>query len=276
MAAFRLMATGCPLAARAPSIACQLTKEARSDRGSRPRPSSDPSSARDDSTSGRCPRTRSCHTPWVWSTRGHLVRAREQSRPTGRAAGGCHRLRRTAAGPGQSDPPRSRRGAPRPGRSQRLALPRRRRGRRTATTPRDGWAAHVRDRCSGELDREQAGAGGCRATRSAAVAAARVDAAARHQPAIARLPRGRSGPRSGTRRSVRSSRALDDCRLELIFEDDPPYLLAGEWVPYLTVIITAVLADALRSRRGGLDSPDRLSPIGPTAHPRPRPRPTPT
>lgn len=31
-------------------------------------------------------------------------------------------------------------------------------------------------------------------------------------------------------------------RLELIFEADPPYLLVGEWVPYLTVVITAVLA----------------------------------
>ena len=37
--------------------------------------------------------------------------------------------------------------------------------------------------------------------------------------------------------------SLDNCRLELIFEDDPPYLLAGEWVPYLAVIITAVLAE---------------------------------
>ena len=36
--------------------------------------------------------------------------------------------------------------------------------------------------------------------------------------------------------------SVEDCRLELVFEDDPPYLLAGEWVPYLTVIITAVLA----------------------------------
>ncbi len=25
-------------------------------------------------------------------------------------------------------------------------------------------------------------------------------------------------------------------------EDDPPYLLVGEWVPYLTVVVTAVLA----------------------------------
>lgn len=37
--------------------------------------------------------------------------------------------------------------------------------------------------------------------------------------------------------------SIDNCRLELIFEDDPPYLLAGEWVPYLTVIITAVLVE---------------------------------
>lgn len=36
--------------------------------------------------------------------------------------------------------------------------------------------------------------------------------------------------------------SLHDFRLELIFEDDPPYLLAGEWVPYLTVVIAAVLA----------------------------------
>jgi hypothetical protein len=31
-------------------------------------------------------------------------------------------------------------------------------------------------------------------------------------------------------------------RLELVFEDDPPYLLAGEWVPFLTVVIVTVLA----------------------------------
>jgi len=31
-------------------------------------------------------------------------------------------------------------------------------------------------------------------------------------------------------------------QLELIFEDDPPYLLAGDWVPYLTVVIVTVLA----------------------------------
>ncbi len=32
-------------------------------------------------------------------------------------------------------------------------------------------------------------------------------------------------------------------RLQLIFEDDPPYALCGEWVPYLTVVLTTVLAD---------------------------------
>lgn len=31
-------------------------------------------------------------------------------------------------------------------------------------------------------------------------------------------------------------------RLELVFEADAPYLLLGEWVPYLTVVITTVLA----------------------------------
>ena len=31
-------------------------------------------------------------------------------------------------------------------------------------------------------------------------------------------------------------------RLELLFEDDPPYVLVGEWVPYLIVVVTAILA----------------------------------
>jgi hypothetical protein len=31
-------------------------------------------------------------------------------------------------------------------------------------------------------------------------------------------------------------------QLELTFEDGPPYLLAGEWAPYLTVVIVTVLA----------------------------------
>ena len=34
-------------------------------------------------------------------------------------------------------------------------------------------------------------------------------------------------------------------RLQLIFEDDSPYALAGPWVPYLTVVLTATLADQL-------------------------------
>lgn len=35
---------------------------------------------------------------------------------------------------------------------------------------------------------------------------------------------------------------LEAQRLELVFEDDPPYALAGPWVPYLAVVMTAVLA----------------------------------
>ncbi len=31
-------------------------------------------------------------------------------------------------------------------------------------------------------------------------------------------------------------------RLDMTFEDDPPYCLVGPWVPYLTVIVTALLA----------------------------------
>jgi hypothetical protein len=33
-----------------------------------------------------------------------------------------------------------------------------------------------------------------------------------------------------------------DGQLQLVFESDPPYLLLGESVPYLTVVITTVLA----------------------------------
>lgn len=36
--------------------------------------------------------------------------------------------------------------------------------------------------------------------------------------------------------------AVDEGRLQLLFEDDPPYLLAGEWVPYLSVVMATVLA----------------------------------
>lgn len=35
---------------------------------------------------------------------------------------------------------------------------------------------------------------------------------------------------------------LEVGRLDLTFEDDPPYCVAGPWVPYLTVIITTVVA----------------------------------
>lgn len=31
-------------------------------------------------------------------------------------------------------------------------------------------------------------------------------------------------------------------RVTMLFDDDPPYALAGPWVPYLTVIVTACLA----------------------------------
>ena len=39
--------------------------------------------------------------------------------------------------------------------------------------------------------------------------------------------------------------AVYEQRLQLVFEDDSPYALAGPWVPYLTVVLTAVLADQL-------------------------------
>jgi hypothetical protein len=39
---------------------------------------------------------------------------------------------------------------------------------------------------------------------------------------------------------------LEAGRLDMTFENDPPYCLAGPWIPYLTVIITTVLA----ARRG--------------------------
>lgn len=35
---------------------------------------------------------------------------------------------------------------------------------------------------------------------------------------------------------------LEAGRLEMMFDDDPPYCLAGPWVPYLTVIVTTLLA----------------------------------
>jgi hypothetical protein len=53
---------------------------------------------------------------------------------------------------------------------------------------------------------------------------------------------------------------LEATRLDLTFDDDPPYCLAGPWVPYLTVIVTTLLArdrgvaavdDALRAPVNG-------------------------
>lgn len=39
---------------------------------------------------------------------------------------------------------------------------------------------------------------------------------------------------------------LEQHRVTMLFDDDPPYALAGPWVPYLAVILTACLA----ARRG--------------------------
>ena len=44
----------------------------------------------------------------------------------------------------------------------------------------------------------------------------------------------------GVIREIRPDLAVG--RLDMIFEDDPPYCLAGPWVPYLTVIVTTLLA----------------------------------
>lgn len=38
---------------------------------------------------------------------------------------------------------------------------------------------------------------------------------------------------------------MHEQRLQLIFEDDPPYALAGPWVPYLSVVLTAALSQGL-------------------------------
>lgn len=37
--------------------------------------------------------------------------------------------------------------------------------------------------------------------------------------------------------------ALPDLRLELLFEDDPPYALHGPWVPYLGTVLATAFAD---------------------------------
>lgn len=39
--------------------------------------------------------------------------------------------------------------------------------------------------------------------------------------------------------------AMHEQRLQLIFEDDPPYALVGPWVPHLSVVLTAALAQGL-------------------------------
>ncbi len=39
--------------------------------------------------------------------------------------------------------------------------------------------------------------------------------------------------------------AVHEQRVQLIFEEDSPYALAGPWVPYLTVVLTATLSDRL-------------------------------
>ena len=44
----------------------------------------------------------------------------------------------------------------------------------------------------------------------------------------------------GVIREFRPDLAVD--RLDMTFESDPPYCVAGAWVPYLTVIVTTVLA----------------------------------
>lgn len=36
---------------------------------------------------------------------------------------------------------------------------------------------------------------------------------------------------------------LEARRLDMTFEDDPPYCLVGPWVPYLTVMLTTILAE---------------------------------
>lgn len=56
----------------------------------------------------------------------------------------------------------------------------------------------------------------------------------------------------------------------MTFESDPPYCLAGPWVPYLTVIVTTVLAgdrgvdavaDVPRSLRSVSDHRLTLTPV---------------
>jgi hypothetical protein len=49
---------------------------------------------------------------------------------------------------------------------------------------------------------------------------------------------------------------LEQHRVTMLFDEDPPYALAGPWVPYLTVVLTTCLAarrgtDAVASALGG-------------------------
>lgn len=48
---------------------------------------------------------------------------------------------------------------------------------------------------------------------------------------------------------------LDEVRLELVFEDDPPYALAGPWVPYLSVVLATVLAQRVGAEAVGTALP---------------------
>jgi hypothetical protein len=45
--------------------------------------------------------------------------------------------------------------------------------------------------------------------------------------------------------------ALAEGRLELVFEDDPPYALQGPWVPYLGVVLATILAERLGTEAVG-------------------------
>jgi hypothetical protein len=48
--------------------------------------------------------------------------------------------------------------------------------------------------------------------------------------------------------------ALAEGRLELVFEDDPPYALQGPWVPYLGVVLATILAERLGTDAVGVGS----------------------
>src|SRR5262249_599405 len=54
--------------------------------------------------------------------------------------------------------------------------------------------------------------------------------------------------------------ATEDERVDLTFENDPPYSLTGPWAPYITVVLTTALA----TRRGiaVTVASTRLKPVG--------------